>query len=894
MAKLNFLMPLKGISTKTFSMENDEWILTKQYKAGKYFKGAEIEVSCLKDAFDELKESQEYNCFMIHGAIIDGTNLSNMVRRKRPDHKDGLKPTITDRNLSLFCLDIDGYQGDINTFIYEELPKEFHTADYIYQYSSSYGLTTPTTNLKCHLFFWLSEPVHNLDIRNWIKNSGIKCIDPSVLLAAQPLYVQKRICEGAADPIKKFIGFEKKGGELVWEPEQINKNQIKNSTTKIDFDLATSVEKILTAENYHNELNGLALSLINRKVPPGTVKAMLKGAMNAAPVKDERWKERYDDIERSVDSAADIVNNPSIEEILAWVQDEDTLTVKAGYAQRCIHLSPMDKTTAVAQIIKKIGFGARDVQKTIKLAEEAHIAEARAMAIEARTAERESRGIFEIECTASNSGECAEKSGTILARSEKKPEVFVMGGCLASVVMGQPKTIQQCSKLHTMGIDYPKMPLISAYRKPFYKLGGRLEKDIVYINEKGQDIPASTGILHMIGDAENLNFKPLTGVVEHPFIDNKLNLIQRNGYNSKTGLYTVLHHKLKLTQMKPEKALKYITEEVFDEFPFANELDKIVAVAALMTAVQRPTIAGDTGMPGFGIVSPTQSSGKTTLAQLLSYSVYNRPVAAQSWTEDEEELGKHLLGIFQEGHSCVLFDNIPQGSAIQSGRLANAMSNDMFGGRQLGENKVIQVPSSVIWIFTGNGISFVGDFATRIYPININPRMEAPDTRMFKRPDIGQWTMDNRKKILSAVLSIIYAGKGVGEISGSTRFKEWDIFVRRPLFQVCGIDVNEAIKKNQKDDLTKIVKINLLQQLFEEFGTVQFTTKQILKSAFGSFESGETALGDALVDALGNKSKNTMSVGRYLGALVDNVFGDLTMVKYMSNMVNWQIIKVDK
>lgn len=888
MVKINFLVPKRGTATKTFAFENGDWILKEQYKAGKFFKGFEIEVKDLQESFEIIKDNQEHPCFMIHGAIIDGVDKSNMIRRKRSDHPDGLKPTLTDRNLSLLCLDVDGFKGDMEKFI-SQLPEPFHTADYIYQYSSSYGLTSKPGELKCHLFFWLDKPVHNLDIREWIKGYGISAIDPSVLTAAQPIYIQKRICNGAPDPVENFLGQVKKEGNLKWVPEAINKNQSRKSASKSEFDIASSVEKILTAENYHAELNGLALSLINRKVPPGTVKSMLKGAMNAAEVKDARWKERYEDIGRSVDSAADIVNNPSIEEVLEWIQDEDTLLVKAGYAQRCLHLSPMDRTTAIAQITKKIGFGVRDVQKTIKMAEEEHKTEQIQVAKEAQTAERISCGIYEIECTASNSGECAQRAGDILAASKKKPGVFVMGGNLATIAMGQPKTIQQCSKLNSMGKDYPKMPLISAFRKPFHSLGGRLEKDVIFINESGMDITASSPILSMIGDAENMNFRPLTGVVEHPFIDHNWDLVQKPGYNNKTGLFTVLHHKLKLKRMDPKEAYGYLTDVVFDEFPFAGPLDKAVAVSALMTAVQRPTIAGDSGMPGFGIVSPTQSSGKTTLAQLLSYSIYNRPVAAQSWTDDEEELGKHLLGIFQEGHSCVLFDNISQGAAIQSGRLANAMSNDMFGGRQLGENKVIQVPSSVVWIFTGNGISFVGDFATRIYPININPKMESPDTRSFKRPDIGGWAMDNRKKILSAVLSIIMAGKGMGEIGGSTRFKEWDEFVRRPIFKVSGIDVNEAIKRNQKDDLTKIVKINLLHQLHESFKADMFTTKDIVKSAYGAFEAGDTALGDALTDALGAKAKNTMSVGRYLGAMADSVFGSLTLNKYMSNMVKWKI-----
>jgi len=893
MFNLNFLMPLKGYSTKTFEFNGDKvWQLKQNYKAGKYFKAFECPVKNLVEAYNILETNQEYNCFMIHGGIIDGTDKTNMIRRKR-ERSDGLKPTITDRNLSLFCLDIDGYEGTIEDFITKELPEEFHVADYIYQYSASYGLLTDFKILKCHLFFWLKEPVHNTDIRDWIKNSGIKALDPSVLNSAQPVYIQRRMCEGELDPVSDFIGMVKKDGDLNWKPGPVNNIQNRKSETKYNFNLTQAVEKILTAENYHDSLNGVALSLINKKVPPNTVKSMLKGAMNAAKVKDDRWKERYDDITRAVDSAAEIVNNPTIEEVLNWIDSTNSLAVQADFPERCLHLSPIDRKVALDKISNKIGFGIRVLQQTMKIAENEHKEEQAKKAKEAKTEERKSRGIYEFELTVENGHIVCEKACEILANSDKKPEVFVMGGSLASVVIDQPKTIQQCSKLSNMGVDYPKMPIISPYKKPYSNLCYRLKKDVALVNENGKDIEPPTVFLNVMGSSSNQKFKPLTGVVEHPFVDSKWKLVQKSGYNKKTGLYTILHHKLKLKQMPPKEAYRYLTEEVFDEFPFNSDLDKAVAVAALCTAIQRPSIAGDTGMPGFGIVSPTQSSGKTTLAQLISYSIYNRPVAAQSWTEDDEELGKHLLGIFQEGHSCVLFDNIEQGAAVQNGRLANAMSNDMFGGRQLGENKIIQVPSSVVWLFTGNGISFVGDFATRIYPININPKMEAPDTRSFKRPDIGQWAMDNRKKIISAVLSIIYAGKGMGDIGGSTRFKEWDIFVRRPIFKVSGIDINEAVQKNQKEDYLKMAKSNLINLLYDTFESSEFVTKDVMEKAFGAFESGDTELGDAIKEVLGDKYRNTMSLGRYLGTLVDNVFGDLILSKYMSNMVKWRINKVN-
>jgi hypothetical protein len=588
------------------------------------------------------------------------------------------------------------------------------------------------------------------------------------------------------------------------------------------------------------------------------------------------------------------VDDPSIEEVLMWILEEETLTVKAGYAKKCIRLSPMDRTTAIAQISKKIGFGIRDINRTIKQAEKEQNEEAKKAAREAQTQERESRGIYEIDCTPINSGDCAKKAGDILASSDKKPGVYEIGGNLANISMGTPSTIRQCHKSHEMGADYPKMPIINPYRKPYYSLGGRMEMDMVFTNEKGSDIECPIRILHMIGSDVNQNFNPLTGIVEHPFIDGEWKLMQKKGYNHKTGLFTVLHDKLKLIKMNPKVAYKYLTDEVFAEFPFNSELDKAVAVAALLTAVQRPTIAGDTGMPGFGIVSPIQSSGKTTLAQLISYAVFNRPVAASSWSDDDEELGKHILGILQEGHSCVLFDNIKQGAAIQSGRLANAMSNDIFGGRQLGENKTIEVPSAVVWLFTGNAIKFVGDFATRIYPITINPNMEDPNTRSFSRDDIGQWAMDNRKRILSAVLSVVMGGKDMPEIGGSTRFKSWDKFVRRPIYKASGIDINDAVKNNQKEDPLHQAKSNFLVQLTDIFSNTLFTTNDIKTKAFGAFEAGETELGSSLEDLFGDKARNTMSVGRYLSSMADVVINGLVLRKIDRNTAHWRVDNMEE
>ncbi len=892
---LNFLMVSDGYrATKQFVFKDGEWHLYKGYKAGMYFKGFEMPVENLREAYEFIEQNQDHQVFMIHGGFIDGVDKNGMVRRSRDKSTDGKPPTITNRNINLFCFDIDGFKcnHDIDLFIKENLPEAFHTADYIYQMSSSYGLTSD--DLKCHLFFWLKNPAYNIDIREWIKSyNALKgwgnIIDASVLNPAQPVYTQKRICMGAADPVSDFIGYQKNDGDLDFDFSTVEAgSRTLIPSQKQDYDLKAGIEQILTAENYHEELNKLALSLINKKVPPLTVKDLLEGAMNSAEKKDKRWQDRFDDIGRAVDSASEIVDNPSIEEVLCWIESETTIDVKANFATKVLGLSPLDRTTAIGMITKKIGYGVADVKKTIKIAEEEAKAKAMEAAREQKSKERESKGIYEVEVSASNSGEVAKISGDIIAKSKKKPGVFALGGGLCSVELGKPTTIRQASKFDDLGVDYPKMPIIQVYRKPYYTLAGRLERDIVYINENGIDIECPTRVLHIIGEGTNSKISPLTGIVEHPFIDNTWKLIQKQGYNKRTGLFTILHHKLKITKMDAKVAYKFLTEEVFSEFPFSSELDKVVAVAAMMTAVQRPTISGDSGFPGFGIVSPTQSSGKTTLAQLISYSIFNRPVAATTLADDEVELEKHLLGILQEGHSCVLFDNIRQGAQVTSNNLAKIMSSDSFRGRQLGENKTIEVPCSVVWLFTGNGISFVGDFATRVYPININPKMADPNTRTFKRDNIGQWAMDNRKKIISAVLSIIIEGEGI-KPKGGTRFKEWDKFIRQPLLKVSGVDVNDAVKNNQMEDPAQLAKVNLFREMKNTFGDTKFTTKDLMKSAFGAFESGESPLGDALDEMFGDKKTNNKSIGMYLSAMVGEVAGGLCFHKRISNFAKWHI-----
>lgn len=913
---INFLMPKGGQSaTKTFQFNpiTKSWEILYNYKAGKFFKGFAFPTESLSDVYQILKENQDFPVFFIHGGFIDGIDRTNMVRRKREGSKDDLQPTLRDRMVHCFCLDIDGYEGNsVEEFVNTQLPDAFSRADYIYQYSASYGLSSDQSKLKVHLFFWLQNPCHIGDLKTWVKSYNSKkgwgnVIDDSVLTATQPVYTQRRICKGADDPIQDFIGYQVKGGVLNWQPDdnyvvkgkaEGNLEGILATAKETEFDVTTSIREIVAGKRFHENVRSMSLSLMNDGIPPNKVKKTIKGILQTVETKDERWQTRYDDVDRLVETAAEIVNKPTFEEMVDWIKKSQTITVEAEFAEKIIKFDPIQQKQLVDYIEEKLGVGKRAINAVMKIAKAEHDSKQIELARQIQSEKRAAMGILEFEITSDNHGDTTRKISQALSTSEKTPQVFMIGKTLSIVLHNYPKTVRQVMRKQELGEDYPKMPLIQDITKPVGVLRGIVEKDCAFINETGKGIVCPDSILNAVPRCYSVPWKSITGIVEHPFIGMDWEIVQKQGYDESTGLYAMLHDKLKIKLGDPGKAYQYLAYTVFDEFPFDTDLDRACAVGCLLTAIQRPIIAGETGIPGFAMVSPKPSSGKTTLVQLICHSVYNRPAAATGWSDSDEELGKHLLAILREGHSSVLFDNIPKSTAIKSDELAKAMTSATYSRRKLGENETEEVPSNVLWLFTGNNIQFKGDFATRILPIRIVPEVERPEHRVFSRGDIGQWAADNRKKILSAALSIIISGKDIKDdfVGTASRFKEWNKYVRLPLLKVCGHDLLSVFERNSFEDDDFIEKRELLEALYDEFGEKAFKTRDVLKAIGGYNETGKmdsdgSLLKEIITDVFGEKAAtNPKALGRYLLGLKDFVIGPYKLQRGDKKLgVNWKV-----
>lgn len=928
--KINYLKPLRGQATKSFiwNSSDETWVQQSGYKAGKLFDGYSFAVDDIEGAYEVLKKYQNHPVFMIQGDFIDDKNKKGIVRRKRNDRGDGEQATIQDRELQLICFDIDGYDAgggsalqNIELFI-TELPSPFWEADYIYQFSASFGLFSD--NVKCHLFFWMEKAASNVDLREWIISYNLEkewgnIIDPAVFVATQPIYTQTRLCSGADDPIKEFLGLVKKTGVLEWSPPKISTPAAKKGSRKESssfYKMSEGIANIVSGKSFHDEINKLALSLMSRGLPADVIKETIRGMMQAARenISDAKrlqdWQTRFNDIDRSVDSCFDLVDNPSQEDLMIWLRAAPAEKVLKDFSGKTFKKSPVELKAIIKIVSERTGIDKRELSKRVKKFSESKKDQNQKQNRLKQKKYRQNKNIYEVVVNKHNYAEAAKRVAEIFKDSIQWPYVFVCGPSLVYIDFEKLITIRQMvkkSKMEKLGQKICRTPVIKVFRKPYHDLIARMGIDIRFVaQDLGKEILCPEKLATVVAMGNELEHRELTGIVQCPFIKENWEVFDENGYDSNTGLFSMIEKKLPNVFQHSDDAYAYLRNELLGEFPFKEELDAAVLIASMMALMQRPLLAQDgDGMPGFLVTSPVQSSGKTFLVKTVTTAVFKSSVVPSSFSSDEEELKKQILGLLREGNTCVFFDNMLEGSDIKSEILATAMTGDIFKGRLLGENRNIIVPSAAIWFFTGNNIGCGGDSATRIFPINLDPVVENPDTRIFKRPHLMEWVLENRENIIWALASIVRNGKDAQPLKTGSRFKLWDKYIRIPLHHACGIDVNNAILANKKNDQDFVSKKKLINQLHEGFSTGEivtgfmgfndslFVSRQVVSSGYpNGLDNDPNPLGETLEEILGKYSKTTKSVGKLLSKMIARNYGGLILSREDTDRAWWQIKKI--
>lgn len=289
-------------------------------------------------------------------------------------------------------------------------------------------------------------------------------------------------------------------------------------------------------------------------------------------------------------------------------------------------------------------------------------------------------------------------------------------------------------------------------------------------------------LLHRAGDSR---LKTLVGTTENPTLRADGSLLDVPGYDARSGLYfdpgTVVFPAIPSEPTKADAhgALETLGE-IVSEFPFASPEHRAVALSAILTVVVRSSLKT---APAFAVSAPVMGSGKTLFATALGYLANGRASATMTVPKDDDELRKRALAIFMLGAAVVNIDNVA--ATFRSDVLCTILTSDTFSDRVLGSTRILTVPTAATFVLTGNNISFAGDITTRVLPIMLDPGVEHPEERSFRR-DLHTFVPRERPRLVVAALTVLRAYVVAGRPRDPSlrpfgRFEAWDQLIRGAL-----------------------------------------------------------------------------------------------------------------
>jgi hypothetical protein len=366
-------------------------------------------------------------------------------------------------------------------------------------------------------------------------------------------------------------------------------------------------------------------------------------------------------------------------------------------------------------------------------------------------------------------------------------------------------------------------------------------------------------------------FPQLAGIVTAPTLRSDGSLLDAPGYDTASRLFAAFNSddfptiKRKPTRDDANEAYDLL-EGVFSECAFSGgptSAHASVALAASITACVRHALPM---APAFALSAHKAGSGKTTTAKVPAQLALGRDPPVIAPTDDESEFKKALLAILIAGDAVVLIDNLAK--PVDSAALCAVLTSAIYSDRVLGVSQKVTVPTTTTWLLTGNSIEFVGDLTSRALLSVLDPEVERPEARPFRR-NLAEYVLENRGKLVSAALTIplAYIAAGSPPVKAPrSRFAEWDALVRNPLLWLGIADPLDTQEELRGADPAREALVSLLAAWREQFGDSAASVADAIKAATASGQSADARLLDAILAVAGERNGeiNARRLGRYL------------------------------
>lgn len=395
----------------------------------------------------------------------------------------------------------------------------------------------------------------------------------------------------------------------------------------------------------------------------------------------------------------------------------------------------------------------------------------------------------------------------------------------------------------------------------------------------------------------------LTGLVNCPIIRPDGSVLDKPGYDDLTGLYADFDTKsFPTVAANPDRqaaldALDFLKSAI-DEFPFKTDIDQSVALAAMLTAVLRPSVKS---APFFTFSAPTPGTGKSTLADLIGIMATGRTCAAMNYNRDEAEFNKALVATLLEGTPVALIDNIV--GEFNSDFFNMILSQETVTGRILGFSKNAKLSTDLLWLATGNNLTICIDMTRRTLICTLDAELERPAERTFRR-DIYQWADNNRGELVHAALTALRAYQIAGKplpnpYKPMNGYDGWSHWVRGALLWLGEADPKESQLEIEAHDPEREALRSVLQAWHEHWGESFVTTKDLLAREApggGDLPDSQITLYQALLEAIPHGRELTGKIlGKWLAGHEGRVIEGLKLINTRQSrqrLIYWKVVKI--
>ena len=400
----------------------------------------------------------------------------------------------------------------------------------------------------------------------------------------------------------------------------------------------------------------------------------------------------------------------------------------------------------------------------------------------------------------------------------------------------------------------------------------------IHVNDRAVEVLPPKALVEDVLATQGPPIPPLRRIVEVPVFAPDGSLQATPGYHAAGQTLYAPRPGFKLPDIPPHprpqdvrRARQWI-DELLADFPFVSQADRAHAVALFVLPYVRDVIGADP-TPGHLIEAPTPGSGKSLLADVVTYPFAGRAVSTVTEARDDDEWRKRLTAQLRERRAVIILDNLVR--TLDSGALASALTTATWEDRVLGKNETIRVPVRCVWVATGNNVRLSTELARRFIRIRIDPRMDRPFQRDgFRHNPLRTWVHRHRAAFVWSALVLAHAWLDAGSPPPFTKplggYERWSGVLGGVLAHA-GIDgfLANANELYEAADTEGALWRTFIAAWWDRHGRDEVTSAEL-------FEIAQEI--DGLVTSRGNEKSQRTSFGMKLAKQHDRVFGEHQVV----------------